>query len=177
NPRRVQHASSRSCSSPAPGFGHRFSRSVHLWRAGSGRHTAKSPGSWFFFLGERRQIFYARQLQRVHHLNDRAERSFLIRLQSERRLSLFRQTTHRSFQFVHVYGSSIQLDLIIFTDAHNRVIELRRLFLSGLRLRQIDLHFWLILFERRRNDKKYQQDNENIDKRNDDDDGRSSLSY
>jgi len=34
---------------------------------------------------------------------------------------------------IHVYGSSIQLDLVILIDAHDRVIEFGRPFLRGFR--------------------------------------------
>ena len=90
---------------------------------------------------------------------------------------LFRQIAHRSFQFVDVYNASIQFELIILIDAHDRVFEFRRPFLGSFGFRQINLHFRLILFERRGDDKKYQQDDENIDQRNDDNDGRSSFSH
>ena len=82
---------------------------------------------------------------------------------------------HRGLQFIHIYGSSIQLNLVILIDAHDRVIEFRRLLLSGLRFRQLNLHLRLIFFERCGDDKKYQQDDENIDERDDDDGGSAPF--
>jgi hypothetical protein len=57
------------------------------------------------------------------------------------------------------------------------VIEFSRPFLRGFGFRQINLHLRLILFERRRYDEKYQEDDENIDQRNDDDHGRPAFSH
>ena len=85
------------------------------------------------------------------------------------------QVAHRALEFLHAHHSSIQLELIILIDAHDRVFEFRRRIRRGLGFRQIDLHFRLVFFECSRDHEKDEEDGEDIDQRNDNDRGRPPL--
>ena len=107
-------------------------------------------------MGEGGQIFYARQLQRVHHFDDRAERSFLVGLKRERWLfaSAVKSRTAVSSSSTRD-GLAVQLDLIVLAVTLTIACSVSsRRFRRGLRFRQIDLHFRLIFFESRRDDEK-----------------------
>ena len=141
-----------------------------LARAESGRRILRSAIS-FLAVREGGQIFHARELQRVHHFDDRAERSLLVRLQGERRLARRRQIPHGRFQLFRGDHLAIEPDFVVLVYAHDGVLELSRRVGRRLRFGKVDLNFRLILFERGRDDEKDEENRQDIDER-DDDDGR-----
>src|SRR5262249_13709155 len=92
-------------------------------------------------------------------------------------LSSLRQVAHSALQFIHANGSSIEFDLVILINANDSVFKLRGLLFCRFGFWQINLNFSLVFLKSGRDDKKDQQNDENIDERNDDNDGRPSFSH
>ena len=87
------------------------------------------------------------------------------------------QVAHRACEFVHAHRASVQFNLVILIDTHNRVLEFTGAFFRRFGFRQINLHLRLVFLKRRRDDKKDQQDNENIDERDDNNQRRPPFSH
>src|SRR6476659_5428814 len=166
-------ASFPTCCPPAREFCRRLQPTACLLHATPGRRTCESVVS--SFARKCRKVSHARQLERVHHLNDRSERCFPIRLQRQRRLPRLGKIANRALQFVNIDRTAIQLDGIGFVYSDDSVFQFRRRFRRGFRFRQINLHLWLILFECGRDHEKDEQDDEDIDERNDNDGGRATF--
>ena len=149
-----------------------FLHSFPFERAGLGHRISRSAVS-FLAVGESGQIFHARQFQRVHHLDDRAERCLLVGLQGERGPCARWSDPERPFP-VHRRRSAWPSSLISsFSFTLTMACSsFRGSFRRSLRFRQIDLHFRLIFFESGRDDEKDQQNRQDIDEGNDDDRGR-----
>ena len=71
-------------------------------------------------------------------------------------------------QFIDANRFAVELERILGIDTYDRVFEFRRLRGRGLGLRQIDLDFRLILFKGGRDDKKNEQDRQDVDERDND---------
>ena len=70
---------------------------------------------------------------------------------------------------------AVEFQAVFRIHAHDRVLEFGRSRARGLRFRQVDVHFRLILFESGRDDEKDQQDRQDIDQRDDDDRRRAAF--
>src|SRR6266498_2760595 len=77
----------------------------------------------------------------------------------------------RAWDFAHRCGT------MTLINAEGCVFKLGWLFYCRFGFWQINLNFGLVFLKRRRDDEKDQKDDENIDERNDDYDGRPSFSY
>src|SRR4030095_14884804 len=98
-------ASFQTFSPPARKFSRRLQPPACPLCAMPGRHTSESLVS--SFARKCRKISHARQLERVHHLDDRSKRRFPIRLQGQRRLLRLGKVANCALQFVNIDRTAI----------------------------------------------------------------------